>query len=161
MHHAPVVKRPITPPCHGGDRRFGGRGTELKTCLHVFNEYRREERAKGARYPVGPNGLNLTCYNLHHAPVVKRPITPPCHGGDRRFESGRARQKNTPMKVGVFFWHVCRTAPAIASVAGVIAGADAKELRTGTCSEHSDCVLRSNHPVGRARNLYLNVGNCL
>jgi hypothetical protein len=24
--------------------------------------------------------------------VVKRPITPPCHGGDRRFESGRARQ---------------------------------------------------------------------
>ena len=23
---------------------------------------------------------------------MKRPITPPCHGGDRRFESGRARQ---------------------------------------------------------------------
>ena len=31
---------------------------------------------------------------------------PPCHGGDRRFESGRARQdatKNTPR--GVFYLH--------------------------------------------------------
>ncbi len=24
-------------------------------------------------------------------------ITPPCHGGDRRFKSGRARQKKTPI----------------------------------------------------------------
>jgi hypothetical protein len=27
-----------------------------------------------------------------HGLVVKRPITSPCHGEDRRFESGRARQ---------------------------------------------------------------------
>jgi hypothetical protein len=26
--------------------------------------------------------------------VVKRPITSPCHGEDRRFESGRARQEH-------------------------------------------------------------------
>jgi hypothetical protein len=36
--------------------------------------------------------------------VVKWSITPPCHGGDRRFKSGRARQRrlsSSPM--GVFF----------------------------------------------------------
>ena len=34
--------------------------------------------------------------------VVKRPITPPCHGGDRRFESGRARQD---IYVMPFLWY--------------------------------------------------------
>ena len=29
---------------------------------------------------------------------------PPCHGGDRRFESGRARQEKNPTYVGSFSW---------------------------------------------------------
>ena len=30
---------------------------------------------------------------------------PPCHGGDRRFESGRARQEKRPnRKMGLFSW---------------------------------------------------------
>ena len=29
--------------------------------------------------------------SVAYGPVVKRPITSPCHGEDRRFESGRVR----------------------------------------------------------------------
>jgi hypothetical protein len=31
-------------------------------------------------------------------------ITPPCHGGDRRFKSGRVRQEKIPSKDGIFSW---------------------------------------------------------
>jgi hypothetical protein len=31
-------------------------------------------------------------------------ITPPCHGGDRRFKSGRARHETTSSYDGVFSW---------------------------------------------------------
>lgn len=31
-------------------------------------------------------------------------ITPPCHGGDRRFKSGRVRQEKIPSNDGIFSW---------------------------------------------------------
>ena len=34
-------------------------------------------------------------------------ITPPCHGGDRRFKSGRARHRKYPSHDGYFLWRYC------------------------------------------------------
>ncbi len=75
---------------------------------------------------------------------MKRPITPPCHGGDRRFESGRARQDKTLSESWGFYLgqtsSVIRTGEA---------GAGAKEPRTEVYFEHGDCVLHKQ-PSGRA-----------
>ncbi len=50
-------------------------------------------------------GAAETGVALRRGLVVKRPITPPCHGGDRRFESGRARQeKRVTLRVALFSW---------------------------------------------------------
>jgi hypothetical protein len=66
---------------------------------------------------------------------------PPCHGGDRRFESGRARQtKNPILVIGFFVWadlSAMRTGARVAAVRS-------SRTRTGIYSEHA---ARSNHPV--------------
>ena len=42
--------------------RFGGRGTQLQTCSHVYSEYRREEGEliSSRDIPLSPPGVNST-----------------------------------------------------------------------------------------------------
>ena len=54
-------------------------------------------------------GAAETGVALRRGLVVKRPITPPCHGGDRRFESGRARhEKGSPLWWAFFVARACQ-----------------------------------------------------
>ena len=80
---------------------------------------------------------------------------PPCHGGDRRFESGRARQTKKITLVVVFL--VCwfeRFKPTIASEVSKIARFDGvkKEckhlLLTHFCGRVTDQIERKRYPVG-------------
>ena len=69
---------------------------------------------------------------------MKRPITPPCHGGDRRFESGRARQKKRLTDGGSFFLACLqalnRRSANTVSVDRLLGGA---RTRAGACTEHA------------------------
>ena len=58
-------------------------------CAKKFIE---EGAATGNNYCFSDVTLILLPLLPLNGLVVKRPITSPCHGEDRRFESGRARQ---------------------------------------------------------------------
>lgn len=54
-------------------------------------------------------------------------ITPPCHGGDRRFKSGRARQQINATPKGWFLFACCP--------AGLAAAPSERSERAGSWSE--------------------------
>jgi hypothetical protein len=60
--------------------------------------------AKSASRVFGSDGKQAdTAQSSDAGPWCSRPNTPPCHGGDRRFESGRARHEKRVTLRGSFF----------------------------------------------------------